>query len=102
MRDAAWEFFVRHFSQNPKMADTLSGLILVMQANGIYMLEAPRMVREQTVDPLHEALTRLSTELNLAMYRQEQMTTEATRSNERAVAAIMGLEGAICSGWQES
>ena len=38
-RDAAWEFFVRHFSQNPKMADTLSGLILVMQANGLYMLE---------------------------------------------------------------
>jgi hypothetical protein len=45
-RDAAWEFFVRHFSQNPKMADTLSGLILVMQANGLYMLEAPRVVRE--------------------------------------------------------
>ena len=57
-RDAAWEFFVRHFSQNPKMADTLSGLILVMQANGLYMLEAPKTLREQIVDPLHEVLTR--------------------------------------------
>jgi hypothetical protein len=97
----AWEFFVRHFSQNPKMADTLSGLILVMQANGLYMLEAPRMVREQIVDPLHEALTRFSTELNLAIDRHKHIATEATRSTERAVAAIMGLEGAICSGWQE-
>jgi hypothetical protein len=101
-RDVAWEFFVRHFSQNPKMADTLSGLILVMQANGLYMLEAPRMVREQIVDPLHEALTRFSTELNLAIDRHKHIATEATRSTERAVAAIMGLEGAICSGWQES
>jgi hypothetical protein len=100
-RDVAWEFFVRHFSQNPKMADTLSGLILVMQANGLYMLEAPRMVREQIVDPLHEALTRFSTELNLAIDRHKHIVTEATRSTERAVAAIMGLEGAICSGWQE-
>ena len=26
--------FVRHLAQNPKMADTFSGVILVMQANG--------------------------------------------------------------------
>ena len=52
MRDAAWEFFVRHFSQNPKMADTLSGLILVMQANGLYMLKAPKIVHDQAIDPL--------------------------------------------------
>ena len=36
-----------------KMADTLSGLILVMLANGLCMLEAPKMVREQIVDPLN-------------------------------------------------
>ena len=41
MRDAAWEFFVRHLAQNPKMADTFSGVILVMQANGLYMLKVP-------------------------------------------------------------
>ncbi len=100
-RDAAWEFFVRHFSQNPKMADTLSGLILVMQANGLYMLEAPKMVREQVVDPLHEALTRFGTELNRAIDRHKDIATEATQSTERAVTAIKGLEGAIRSGWQE-
>ena len=80
-RDAAWEFFVRHFSQNPKMADTLSGLILVMQANGLYMLEAPKMVREQVVDPLHEALTRFNAELNRAIDRHKEIATEATQSS---------------------
>ena len=100
-RDAAWEFFVRHFSQNPKMADTLSGLILVMQANGLYMLEAPKMVREQIVDPLHEALTRFRTDLNRAIDHHKEIATEATQSTERAVTAIKGLEGAIRSGWRE-
>ena len=100
-RDAAWEFFVRHFSQNPKMADTLSGLILVMQANGLYMLEAPKMVQVQVVDPLHEALTRFSTELNQAIDCHQEIATEATQSAARAVTAIKGLEGTIRSGWQE-
>ena len=99
-RDAAWEFFVRHFPQNPKMADTLSGLILVMQANGLYMLEAPRMVQEQVVDPLHEALTYFNTELNQAIDRHKQIATEATQSTAVAVTAITRLEGAIRSGWQ--
>jgi hypothetical protein len=100
-RDAAWEFFVRHFSQNPKMADTLSGLILVLQANGLYILEAPKTFREQVVDPLHEALTRYSTELNRAIDRHQEIATEATQSTERAVTAINEFEGAIHSGWQQ-
>jgi hypothetical protein len=100
-RDAAWKFFIRHFSQNPKMADTLSGLILVLQANGLYMLEAPRMVREQVIDPLHETLTRFGTELNRAVDRHQWIAAEVTQSTEVAVSAITGLEGAIRSGWQE-
>ncbi len=100
-RDAAWEFFVRHFSQNPKMADTLSGLILVLQANGLYMLEAPKIVREQVLDPLHEALTCLGTELNSVIERHKDIAIEATHSTERAVTAIKGLDEAIRSGWQE-
>jgi hypothetical protein len=100
-RDAAWEFFIRHFSQNPKMADTLSGLILVLQANGLYILEAPKNVREQIADPLREALTRLGTELNRSIDRHQEIATAAAQSTERAITAIKGLEGAIRSGWQE-
>ena len=90
MRDAAWEFFVRHFSQNPKMADTLSGLILVMQANGLYMLEAPKMVREQIVDPLNEALTRFRTDLDRAIDRHKHIATEASQTTEIAVSGDQG------------
>jgi hypothetical protein len=100
-RDAAWEFFVRHFSQNPKMADTLSGLILVMQANGLYMLEAPRMVQDHVVGPLYQALTRFSSELNQVTDHHKEIATEATQSSERVITAIKGLEGGIRSGWQE-
>jgi hypothetical protein len=83
------------------MADTLSGLILVMQANGLYMLEAPKMGREQIVDPLHEALTRFSAELNRTVDRHKDIATEATQSAEIAVMAIKGLDEAIHSGWRE-
>ena len=100
-RDAAWEFFVRHFSQNPKMADTLSGLILVLQANGLYMLEAPKTVREQAIDPLNEALTRFSAELAHAIDRHKHIATEASQTAEIAVTAIKGLDEAIRSGWRE-
>lgn len=100
-RNAAWEFFVRHFSQNPKMADTLSGLILIMQANGLYMLEAPRMVREQIVDPLNESLIRFGTELERAIDRHNGIATEASQSTEIAVTAIKNLDEAIRSGWRE-
>jgi hypothetical protein len=34
-------FFVRHLAQNPKMADTFSGVILVMQATSC-MLKVPK------------------------------------------------------------
>ena len=59
MRDAAWEFFVRHLAQNPKMADTFSGVILVMQANGLYMLKVPKLVHDEALVPLGREVFRL-------------------------------------------
>jgi hypothetical protein len=64
------------------MADTLSGLILVMQANGLYMLDEPKMLREQVVDPLHEALACFNAELNRAIDHHKEIATEATQSTE--------------------
>ena len=101
MRDAAWEFFVRHFSQNPKMADTLSGLILVMQANGLYMLDAPKIIHEQAIDPLNDALTRFREELAHAINCHKHVATEACQTAEMAVAAVKGLDDTIRRGWRE-
>ncbi|MGB7836791.1 MAG: hypothetical protein WBL40_01635, partial [Terrimicrobiaceae bacterium] len=101
MREAAWEFFVRHFSQNPRMADTLSGLILVMQANGLYMLEAPRIIHEQAIDPLNGALTRLHEELDRAISRHKQIATQACETAEMTVTTVKGLDDTIRYGWRE-
>jgi hypothetical protein len=101
MRDAAWEFFVRHFSQNPRMADTLSGLILVMQANGLYMLDAPKIIHEQAIDPLNGALTRFREELADAVNRHSHVAAEGCQTAEMALTAVKGLEDTIRHGWRE-
>ena len=101
MRDAAWEFFVRHFSQNPRMADTLSGLILVMQANGLYMLDAPKIIHEQAIDPLNGALTCFREELDRAVSRHKQVATEACETAEMTVTAVKELGDTIRHGWRE-
>ncbi len=101
MRDAAWEFFVRHFSQNPRMADTLSGLILVMQANGLYMLDAPKIIHEQAIDPLDGALARFREELDRAVSRHKQVAAEACQTAETIVTAVKGLGDTIRDGWRE-
>jgi hypothetical protein len=99
-RDAAWEFFVHHFSQNPKMADTLSGLILVMQANGLYMLDTPKIVREQAIDPL-KCLARFREELDRAMGHQRQMASEVTQAAQIVVTAVKALDEVVRNGWRE-
>ncbi|MGB8466763.1 MAG: hypothetical protein WCE49_17585, partial [Terrimicrobiaceae bacterium] len=101
MRDAAWEFFVRHFSQNPRMADTLSGLILVMQANGLYMLDAPEIIHEQAIDPLNGALARFREELDRSVSRHKQVAAEACQTAETTVTAVKGLDETIRHGWRE-
>ena len=77
MRDAAWEFFARHLAQNPKMADTFSGVILVMQAHGLYMLKVPKLVHDGALVPLGTEISRLRDETAEPVNRH----AEATRDN---------------------
>ena len=46
-RDAAWEFYLEKFSGNPRAGDTLSGLILLLEANGALLLALPEKFHEQ-------------------------------------------------------
>ena len=101
MRHAAWEYFVRHFSQNPKMADTLSGLIVVMQANGLYILDAPKIVLEQAIEPLNGELARLREELERVINRHKHVATEARQTAEMTVTAVKGPDDTIRLGWRE-
>ena len=100
-RDAAWEFFVRHFSQNPKMADTLSGLILVMQANGLYMLDAPKIVQQQAIDPLNDGLARFREELARAMSHERQMASQVSQTAQTVLTGVKALDEVVRDGWRE-
>jgi hypothetical protein len=108
MRDAAWEFFVRHLAQNPKMADTFSGVILVMQANGLYMLKVPKLVHDEALVPLGREVSRLRDEMAETVSRHAEVTKdtfavcEKTRQvAEAAAMAAKELDGAIRDGWRE-
>jgi hypothetical protein len=108
MRDAAWEFFVRHLAQNPKMADTFSGVILVMQANGLYMLKVPKLVHDEALVPLGREVSRLRDETAESVNRHAEVTRdtlavcEKTRQvAEAAATAAKEIDGAIRDGWRE-
>ena len=108
MRDAAWEFFVRHLAQNPKMADTFSGVILVMQANGLYMLKVPKLVHDEALVPLGREVSRLRDEMAETLSRHAEVTRdtfavcEKTRQvAETAAKAAKELDDAIRHGWRE-
>jgi hypothetical protein len=108
MRDAAWEFFVRHLAQNPKMADTFSGVILVMQANGLYMLKVPKLVHDEALVPLGREVSRLRDEMAETVSRHAEVTRdtfavcEKTRQvAEAAATAAKELDETIRDGWKE-
>ena len=108
MRDAAWEFFVRHLAQNPKMADTFSGVILVMQANGLYMLKVPKLVHDEALVPLGREVSRLRDEMAESVNRHAECTRDtlavcekARQVAEAAATAAKEIDGAIRDGWRE-
>jgi hypothetical protein len=108
MRDAAWEFFVRHLAQNPKMADTFSGVILVMQANGLYMLKVPKLVHDEALVPLGREVSRLRAEMAETVNRHAEVTKDTfavcDKTRQVAEAAAMAakkLDKTIHDRWKE-
>lgn len=108
MRDAAWEFFVRHLAQNPKMGDTFSGIILATQAHGLYMLEMPRLIHDEALIPLGEEVTRFQDELTKTMGRHTQITKDifaacekTHQTAEAAATSVIHLKDIVRHGWQD-
>ena len=108
MRDAAWEFFVRHLAQNPRMADTFSGVILVMQANGLYMLKVPKLIHDEALVPLGREVSRFRDELAETANRHAEVTKDTFAVCEKtqqiaevAATAVKELDDAIHHGWRE-
>ena len=108
MRDAAWEFFVRHLAQNPKMADTFSGVILVMQANGLYMLKVPKLVHDEALVPLGREISRLRDEMAETVNRHAEVARDTLAVCEKtqqvaeaAATAAKELDETIRDGWRQ-
>lgn len=107
-RDAAWEFFINRFVGNPNTADTISGVVMVMEAHGLYMLALPRKFHDEAVTPLATAMSQFH-EDSLKLLEQQEGANRATldacekaqETAKSAADAVTKLDEAIRQGWQE-
>jgi hypothetical protein len=88
-RDAAWQFYATHLADG-QTGDTLSGLILLLEANGAFLLTLPGQFHGQLIQPLAERLEALRDELLAHVERQQTALIEYDRVQE-AVSGVATL-----------
>lgn len=108
MRNAAWEFFLRRVAESPGTADTFSGMILIMQANGLYMLSVPALVHTDVIDPLKVETERFIKEFDERIQGSIRIAEAIHRKTESVEKSIQLLgqigkqiESSIVNGWRE-
>jgi len=103
-RDAAWEFYLDKLT-GTNAGDTLSGLILLLEANGAFLLTLPAKFHEEMTLPIIERLSAMREELQANVEAQRAALSAADAVNEgleKANKTICGddrgirLEGACC------
>jgi len=85
-RDAAWEFYLEKFA-GTNAGDTFSGLILLMEANGAFLLTLPEKFHAELIQPITEQLAAMRKELqdNVEAQRTTLLASDsANESMERA------------------
>jgi len=80
-RDAAWEFYLERFADT-SAGDTLSGLILLMEANGAFLLTLPEKFHHELTQPIIEQLRAMRQELQTNVETQRLMLRAADVANE--------------------
>jgi hypothetical protein len=80
-RDAAWEFYLDRFAGG-NAGDTLSGLILLLEANGSFLLTLPEKFHAELTRPVTEQLGALREELHDNTERQRAALRAADAANE--------------------
>jgi len=80
-RDAAWEFYLDKFA-GTNAGDTLSGLILLMEANGAFLLTLPEKFHHELTQPIIEQLRAMRQELQTNVETQRLMLRAADVANE--------------------
>jgi hypothetical protein len=85
-RDAAWEFYLEKFA-GTDAGDTFSGLILLLEANGAFLLTLPEKFHAELTQPITEQLAAMRQDLQANVETQRAMlraTDSANDSMERA------------------
>jgi len=83
-RDAAWEFYLNKFS-NDRAGDTLSGLILLLEAHGVYMQNLPIAYDAELIQPMKGLIADVKRELQQFTQVQQEFR-ESTRQSVQATA----------------
>jgi hypothetical protein len=85
-RDVAWEFYVNHLAEG-RTGDTLSALILLLEANGIFLLTLPEKFHSELIRPLTERFSALRVELLDHFERQQKALVEFDKVEEAMKSA---------------
>ena len=94
-QEAAWEFYLNHFTEG-NAGDTLSALILLLEANGVFLDRLPERYHEELISPLHARL--LSFQQRLAEHEERQVEIGAALdrvSRQSFEASAQALHTAI-------
>src|SRR5579862_5693306 len=70
-RDAAWEFYLKQLADTG--VDTMSALVLLMEANGAFLLTLPEKFQQELIRPVTDRLSALRGEMAAHWERQQNM-----------------------------
>ena len=90
-RDAAWEFYLEKFA-GTNAGDTFSGLILLLEANGVFLLTLPEKFHQEMSRPITERLKALREEIDAIVESQRAALLAADDVNETLEKANKQLE----------
>ena len=85
-RDAAWEFYATRLADG-QAGDTLAALVLLLEANGAFLLTLPDQFHEDLIQPLRTDVTGLRDELQSHIERQQKTLIEHDKVQEGVSAA---------------
>ncbi len=91
-QNAAWEFYLEKFSGSPRAGDTLSGLVLLLEANGAFLLTLPEKFHEELTGPITEELGALREELHSNAERERASLRALEAANKNLEKANQHLE----------
>lgn len=102
-RDAAWEFYLDKLAGN-RAGDTLSGLILLLEANGAFLLTLPEKFHAELIRPVTDQLRSLREELHgntererVSLRAADVANESLEKANQLLANARAELDGKVCA-----